>query len=154
MRKRCLIGCGVAGILGIAVCAGLGGLFVGAVMALTRPVTDASEQFLALVGHGKFAEAYASTSEGFRAQQDEASFAGAVRQLGLADYASVTWHTRRIQNEVGTAEGTVVTKTGGSRPIAIRLLQEDGKWRIAGVSYAGVDLAEIRVLPHALPEAG
>jgi hypothetical protein len=149
MKNRWLIGCGLAGILGIAVCAGLGVLLVGAIMALTRPITDASEQFLALLGQGKFAEAYASTSEGFRAQQDEASFTAAVEQLGLTDYAAVTWHTRRIDNDAGIAEGTLATKTGGSRPITIRLLQEDGKWRVTGVSYTGVDLAAIRVLPRA-----
>src|SRR5262245_14267630 len=105
MKKRSLIGCGIAGILGIGACAGLVALLVGGVFALTRPVVDASEQFLVLLGQGRIAEAYASAADSFRAQQDEASFAVAVKQLGLGDFSSVSWHSREIENLTGIAEG-------------------------------------------------
>src|SRR5436305_7804796 len=107
MNRGSWIGCGITSILG----AGLVAIFVGGIFAITRPVVDASEQFLALLGEGKIAEAYASAADGLRARQDEASFAAAVRQLGLTDFASVAWHSRQIENSDGTAAGTVATKS-------------------------------------------
>ena len=48
------------GILGLGLCVALGAVFVGGIFALTRPVVDASEQFLALLGQGRIADAYES----------------------------------------------------------------------------------------------
>jgi len=148
-----MIGCGIVAILGFGGCAGTVALLVGGVFALTRPVVDASEQFLTLVGEGKFADAYASTADGFRAQQDEASFAAAVKQLGLTDFASAFWNSRQIENQTGAAEGTVTTKDGGTRPVTVRLVREGGRWAVDGVRYGGVDLASIKVPPPVPSEA-
>ena len=60
MKKGSLIGCGIVGILGLGLCVALGAVFVGGIFALTRPVVDASEQFLALLGQGRIADAYES----------------------------------------------------------------------------------------------
>lgn len=147
MKKSWLIGCGVVGILGVGVCVSLVALFVGGIFALTRPVVDASEQFLALLGQGKIAEAYASTADGLHAQQDEDSFTGAVKQLGLTEYSSVSWHNRQVENQDGTAEGTVTTKSGDTRPVTIRLVREGGRWAVAGVRYGGLDLLGIKPSP-------
>ena len=49
MKKGWLIGCGIAGILGIGLCAGAGVLVysgVKGIIALTQPVVDASEVVL------------------------------------------------------------------------------------------------------------
>jgi hypothetical protein len=155
MKKGVLISCGIVALLGIGLLAGLVALLVGWALAVTRPVADASEQFLALVGQGKVAEAYASASEGFRAEQDEASFTQAVRQVGLTDYASVSWHSRQVENGEGTAEGTVTTRSRGTYRVCVRLVQEGGRWAVAGVRYKGVELAAIKappVPPEAEPE--
>src|SRR5438128_1298497 len=151
MKKGSLIGCGIAGILGIGLCVALGAVFVGGIFALTRPVVDASEQFLALLGQGKIADAYASAADGLRARQDEASFTGAVKQLGLTDYSSASWHSRQIENQQGTADGTVTTKSGGSKPISVRLVRDGSKWTVVGVQYAGVELLTIKSPPPVPP---
>ncbi len=153
MKKNWLIGFGIAGILGIGLCAGLGIFLFSGVIAMTQPVVDASEQFLALVGQGKIAEAYASTADRFHAQQDEASFTRAVKQLGLTDYASASWHNREIKNQEGTAEGTVTSKNGGTKPVSIQLVQEGGKWKVVGVRYGGVELVTIKAPPPMPPAA-
>jgi hypothetical protein len=152
MKPNRLIGCGIIGILGIGLCVGLAVFLVGRIFAWTQPVVDASEQFLALLGQGRIAQAYASAADGFRAQQDEASFTEAVKQLGLTDYSSVSWHNRQIGNQEGTAEGAVTTKSGGPMPVSIRLVQERGKWAVVGVRYGGVDLAMIKARPTVPPE--
>src|SRR5262245_14179048 len=153
MKTGWLIGCGVAGVLGIGLVAGLGVLLVGGVFALTRPVVDASEQFLALLGQGRIAEAYASAADGLRTQQDEASFAGAVKHLGLTEFSSVSWHSRQIENQTGTAEGTVATKSGSTRPVSVWLVREGGRWAVVGVRYGGVELATIKAPPPVPPQA-
>jgi hypothetical protein len=150
-----LIGGIIGGVLSVGLCAGGVVLFVGWILALSRPVVDASEQFLALLNQGKVAEAYASTAEGFRAQQDPASFAAAVEQLGLADHSAVSWTSRRITNQEGAAEGTLTTKRSGTRPIAFQLIWEGNRWAVAGVRYGGVDLTSIKAptLPPSEAEA-
>jgi hypothetical protein len=131
---------GIASVV-MVVLAGLMALFVGGIFALTRPVVDASEQFLALIGEGRTMEAYALTAEGFRARQDEASFATAVAELGLTNYASAAWHSRQIDNEDAFAEGTALTKAGEAKPVTVRLVREAGRWAVVGVRYGGLDLA-------------
>lgn len=148
MKKRWLIGCGLLGLMGLGLFAGLGALAIGGAFALTRPVVNASEQFLDLLGQGKIAEAYAHTADGFRAQQDEASFTRAVRQLGLTDFASVSWHSRQIENQEGMTEGTVTTKRGGTKPVSLRLIWERGRWAIVAVRFGGIDLA---MASHSVP---
>jgi FlaG/FlaF family flagellin (archaellin) len=146
VKKGWLIGCGIAGILGVVVCAGVGYLIyqgVALAFTLTQPVVDASDTFLGLVGQGKTAEAYAATASGFRAQHDEASFTAAAKQVGLTDYASVSWNTRNRTNDEGNVAGTVTTKQGGTTPIAIQLVNEGGSWRVVTVRYGGVELADV-----------
>lgn len=143
MKKGWLIGCGVAGVLSIACCAGVGFLVWG-IFAMTRPVVEASEDFLGLLGQGKIAEAYAATASGYRAQQDEVSFTAAVKQLGLTEYSSASWNNRQFQNQTGSVEGTVTTKSGSTTPAALQLVQENGKWKVVGVRYGGVDLVTIK----------
>ena len=143
MKKSWLVGCGVAALLGTALFAGLGAVFVGGVFALTRPVVDSSEQFLTLLGQGKVAEAYAAAADGLRARQDEASFTGAVRQLGLTEFASVSWHSRQVENGQGAAEGIVTTKGGGTKAVSVRLVREGGRWAVVGVRYGGAELVAV-----------
>jgi hypothetical protein len=144
VKKGCVIGLGITGILSLALCAGLIGLFVYWIVALTRPVVDASEEFLSLLGQGKIAEAYAGTASGFRAQQDEASFTAAVKQLGLTDYSSVSWQNRQIKNQSGLAQGTVTTSKGTTMPVVIEVVNENGTWKVVAVQCGGVDLKTIK----------
>jgi hypothetical protein len=146
-----MISYGVAAVAGIGLCVALGFLFVGGVFALTRPVVDASENFLAQLGRGELAEAYAAAADGLRARQDEASFVGAVEQLGLTEYARASWTRRGIENQEGSAEGTVFTKGGVAKPIALQLVREGGRWAVVGVRYGGVDLATVQASPAVPP---
>jgi hypothetical protein len=148
--KKSLIGGGILVILVIGTCISLGVLFIGGIFALTRPVVDASEQFLTLLGQGMTAEAYASAADGLRAQQDEASFTAAVKRLGLTEYSSVSWYNREINNQEGIAEGTVTAKSGGTKAVAVQLVKEGGKWKVVGLRFGGVDLVAVRS-PLAVP---
>jgi hypothetical protein len=143
MNKGWIIGCSVAGVLGIGACAGLVALVFFGAFGLTRPVVAASDAFLDRLGQGKVAEAYASTAGGLRDQQDEASFGSAVKYVGLADCVSVSWHRRARMNRDGSVEGTVTTRDGKTRAVALRLAEEAGMWKVAAVRCRGIDLAEV-----------
>jgi hypothetical protein len=143
MKKGWVIGCSVAGVLGAALCGGVAFLIyslVNGIIVMTQPLVDASNGFLDLVGQGKTAEAYASTSSGFRAQQDLATFTADVQNLGITDYASASWSSRNINNNNGTLEGTVKSKKGTTTPATIQLVFEEGTWKVAAVRFGGVDL--------------
>ena len=146
MKRNWLIGCSIAGVLGVMACGGVGFLIylgVSAIIAATQPVVDASNDFLGLLGQDKTAEAYAATGSVFRAQYDEASFTAAVKQLGLTDYASASWNNRKFENQTGSVEGTVTTKNGSATPAAIQLVSEQGKWKVVEVRYGGVELTDV-----------
>ena len=145
MKKGVWIGCGLAALLGVVLCGGLIALIGGGVwslFALTQPVADGATDFLSLLGQGKTAEAYASAGGVLRAQGDEASFTAAVKQLGLTDYVSASWNNRHLNNQSGSVEGTVTTKSG-SAPAKVDLEFEQGKWRVVGLQYGGRELADL-----------
>lgn len=146
MNKRWLTGISIAAVVGVVLCVGCSGL-----LALTQPVVDASDEFLGLLGQGKITEAYACTGNGYHALQDEASFTAGVKQLGLTDFSSVSWNSRKINNDDGSVEGTVTTRSGGTTPIAMQLVKEGGKWKIVSVRYAGVALESIKAAPPPVP---
>ena len=132
---------GLAVFVGFALFASLVVFAVGGIFVVTRPVVEASERFLGMLGEGKISAAYAAGADGLRVQQSEASFARAVTQLGLTDYASVSWRNREINNRNGIAEGTVHTKSGDKKPVLLRLVHENGEWRVVSVRFGGLELA-------------
>jgi Domain of unknown function (DUF4864) len=140
MKKLFIVGLGICGVLAAGV-----GLIALAAFAMTRPVVDASEQFLAAIAQKNVAQAYASTSEGFRARISEEDFTSAVNQVALREYASASWRNREIDNSVGLVEGAVIDKKGGVTPISIRLISENNAWKVSGATIDGMDLFAARI---------
>ena len=86
MKRTFLIVVAVIG--GLAV---LAGGIVGLVFWFTGGAVEASEEFLALVAQEKVEEEYQSTAAAFRSQQDAASFAATLKEIGLTRYKSASW---------------------------------------------------------------
>lgn len=146
VKKGVWIGCGLAALVGLLACGG----FIVLLFSMTQPVVDGANDFLSLLAQDKTPEAYASAAGVLRAQGDEASFTAAVKQLGLTDYISASWTSRKIENQAGSVEGTVTTK-GGTAPAKVDLVYEQGKWRVVGLQFAGRDLADL-ISSHVLTE--
>ncbi|MEO6971646.1 MAG: hypothetical protein ABI217_12220 [Chthoniobacterales bacterium] len=49
--------------------------------------------------------------------------------LGLTDYASVFWSNREIKNDRAHLEGSVTTRAGGTIPLTMELVKENGAWK-------------------------
>lgn len=124
MTVKQKIGLGV----GIAITI-IGGIIAGVFYA-TSGLPRASDSFLSLVKQGKIAEAYQSTATEFRAGTSEAEFRNFLETTSLAEYQSASWSSRSIQNDRGTLEGTVTTKSGGKIPLRMEFVKEGGSWKI------------------------
>jgi hypothetical protein len=119
------------------------GLLVGgitylvySIFAWTYPPVEATDKFLALLGQGQLHDAYLSTAAGWQGRQDEKAFTAEVRALGLTDYASSSWSSRNIVNQQATVEGTVTTRKGAVLPLTVKLVQEQGAWKVLALESA------------------
>lgn len=115
---------------------------VGIAMFLTKGAADAGKNFLAEIGEGKVTEAYDSASPSFKSQQSVEQFEDIVKKLGLADFASVSWSSRSTENDRGTLDGSVTTKSGGKIPLHMELIKESGVWKVysLGAPEAGATI--------------
>jgi hypothetical protein len=127
------IGCGVLAVLGLG-CLGVFGLLgwwgVGQIKALDQ----GADSFLAQLGAGEIDGAYKSAAEALRRQQTPEQFAAAVKKLGLTEFQSASWTTRKVSNAEGTMVGTIITRGGGTVPLTVNLLREGEVWRVSGLS--------------------
>lgn len=107
-------------------------VIVAAVFWMTAGLTDAARDFLTLVSQGRVGEAYETcTSESLRKAETQESFASGVRAMGLTEWASSSWTSRRFENSVGELEGTITTRTGGRIPLKMQFVKEGGKWKVS-----------------------
>jgi hypothetical protein len=126
MKKGCLIAVGI----------GLGLIVIVILLAfgLTRGAVKAGNEFLGLIGSGKIAAAYKNASPTLRSQQTEESFEQAVKNLGLTDFASVSWSSRETNNGRAHLEGSVTTRSRGKIPLTMELVKESGTWRVISLT--------------------
>jgi hypothetical protein len=91
--------------------------------------TTADEFFLALKAQD-FEKARTYLAEDFRAATSEQELRDFVTRSALSNYASASWSSRSIENSTGTLNGVVETASGGSIPMNISLVREQGEWKI------------------------
>ncbi len=144
----------------IAIAAGAAGVLAAGIVvlvfSLTSGAVDAAEAFLALVGQGKYEEAYRSAAPQFRSSQDLGAFRATMQRYGLDKYDSASWSSREITNGRATLEGTVRTTGGGRVPTSVILVKSDGTWLVYGMRFraAGVGTSEDSPGAAALDPAG
>ncbi len=117
----------------------LGVLVVIVVVAITMAIATTSalpneaDAFLSLIEQGRFEEAYQTTAEAFRHETSEEVFVSFVSGTLLTDYARASWSSRSIENRAGRLEGAVQTKEGGTIPLTLQFVKEEGAWKIASL---------------------
>ncbi|CAN5431280.1 hypothetical protein BH20VER3_BH20VER3_13680 [soil metagenome] len=126
MKKGCLIAVAVGFALIVTI--------VVLAFALTRGAAKSGADFLDLLGSGKMAAAYESASAALRSQQSLEAFSATVKNLGLTDYASASWSSRRRELDRTKLEGTVKTRAGGTIPLTMELVKESGGWKVLSLS--------------------
>ncbi|MFZ2804376.1 MAG: hypothetical protein WA001_04070 [Patescibacteria group bacterium] len=131
-KKALLIVGGCAAVLLLVV----GGIILFVFQA-TSPLTDSADAFFNLVAHHDYTDAYASTSSGFKQNTTESQFESVVKQESLDQYATASWGSRSIDNGTGEIQGTVTLKNGNAIPLTVDLVQENGAWKVYGLSSQG-----------------
>jgi len=112
-----------------------------AVLYGLRGAVSDTEHFLALLARGNVHEAYLSTATAFRREVTEDAFSRYVNRTGLLDNASASWSSRSLENNLGELKGEIVTKQRGVIPLTVKLIKEDGSWRVLGLSGPTAGLA-------------
>src|SRR6185503_12510232 len=125
--KWFLIATGGVGVLAAAI--------VALVFVLTSGAVDAAGAFFALVGQGKYDEAYRSAAPQFRTSQELGAFRATMQRYGIDKYESASWSSREIADGRATLEGTVRTSGGGRVPTSVILVKSDGAWRVYGMRF-------------------
>lgn len=132
--KRILIG-----ILALLVVVGA---ILAAVFLLTGGIAKSADAFFTLIREGKARDAYQSASREFQASTSEDAFAAFLRDSAIADFESAKWSSRSVTNNIGELEGSIKTRAGGVIPIMIKLVKEDGRWKIHAIEKAAAGLVE------------
>lgn len=135
-KKGCGLGC-----LG---CLSLVGSIFGILMVVLGPVVTAGDEFLALLGQGKFSQAYQSSGSEFKKAIDEQGFTQFAKDAKLGEYASRSWGNRSINNGTGMLSGSFTTKDGTSYPISLLLTKEGDVWKVQqlNVNVPGLKVPE------------
>jgi len=110
----------------------LGALLGGGAFLMTKGAADAAHGWLTEVREGRIDEAIAQLSEGYSSRLSEAEFeeiASAIRESEDATFAG-----RQVDNDRAVLTG-VLTGSGGTRPIVLRLVKQGGGWKVDDVSF-------------------
>jgi len=70
------------------------------------------------------------TSSEFRAATPQPEFVVFLQKTNLSKFKSVSWESRSVSPGRGELEGTVSTDDGGSIPLKLAFVKENGEWRI------------------------
>lgn len=134
-------------LIGLVVVLVVIGAIILFVFYLTSGLTQSADRFFTLVREGKAKDAYLSASREFQASAPEEDFVAFLKKSTIADYESATWSSRSVANKIGELEGSIKTRAGGVIPIKLRLIKEDGKWKIHAIEKAAAGLVKTSAEP-------
>jgi hypothetical protein len=134
-------------LIGLVVVLVVIGAIILFVFYLTSGLTRSADRFFTLVREGKAKDAYLSASREFQASAPEEDFAAFLKNSTIADYESATWSSRSVANKIGELEGSIKTRAGGVIPVKLRLIKEDGKWKIHAIEKAAAGLVTTSAEP-------
>ena len=115
-------------------------LLVAAIFYFTAGLADAADTFFKAVKRQDFAAARASMSEEFKASTSEAALREFLAKSALLNYKEASWNKREISNGRGELNGTIVTENGGSIPITLTFVKENGAWKIYSIQKPSAGL--------------
>jgi len=131
--KKLLIGLGVIAVLVIIAL-----IFV---FRLTSGIVDVADQFFKAVQAKDFSEAYTYVAEDFQAATSLEQLKTFLEQSALVNYSDASWSSREITTLQGKLEGTIKTIDGGSVPVTMTFVKEEGKWKILYIEKTTAGLA-------------
>jgi len=129
-------------LIGLIVVLVVIGAIILFVFTLTKGLPRSADQFFTLIREGKAKDAYLSASREFQASAPEEDFTAFLKNSRIADYESASWSSRTISGKVGELEGSIKTRAGAIIPIKLKLIKEDGRWKIHAIEKAVAGLVK------------
>jgi hypothetical protein len=108
-------------------------LFLGVIAVvfyLTADLADTADRFFAAVKTSDFETARSFLSEDFKASTNEEGLKDFLSRSALVRFSEASWSNRQISGDRGELEGSVTTDTGGSVPVRLVFVKENGEWKI------------------------
>lgn len=100
-------------------------------MCMTSGLQDPVERHFASVHSGDLTAAYAELSIATRHDVSEADFKAMLeRNPALTHVTGLSFSSRSYSGDQGQVEGTLELDGGGKLPISVRLVKENGTWKI------------------------
>lgn len=128
--KKVLIGCAIAfGVFVVAVVA-----IISIALFATKGIVEVADQQLAALRAGDYAKAYSFNSKDFQNSTSLDKFRAFVEAYpSLKNNESSSFSSRKMENDVGTLEGTLKSKDGGVTPVVYKLVKENDAWKILSI---------------------
>lgn len=129
--KKVLIGCAIAfGVFVVAIVA-----IISLALYATKGIVEVADQQLAALRAGDYPQAYSYTSKDFQNSTPLAKFQAFVEAYpSLKNNESSSFSSRKMENDVGTLEGTLKSKDGGVTPVVYKLVKENDTWKILSIT--------------------
>ncbi len=117
----------------------------------TSGVAKIADDFFAVVTKKDYDSAYAMLSEEFKKNADQKQLVAFLEQNNLTSIADTTWNSREVSNNRGKVQGSVSTTTGGSVPLTISFIKNNGEWKIYSISKSASGLQGQVVTKQEMP---
>jgi hypothetical protein len=121
------------------------GLIIGLAFWATSGPVKAVESHLDLLKSGNIQAAYDATAKDFKTAvplTDYQQFL--IAYPAFKNYQSVSFSSREINNDQATLQGDIKAADGGKTPVEIKLVNENGAWRILSIQVknTGIEVTQ------------
>ncbi len=105
------------------------------VFSMLSGVTDASGKFMDALKNDAPGLAYEMSSTGFKEQGTSEQFEEFVKSNAvLAEIESYSLNSFNMENDYGSARGTITSKSGSVSPVLIELVNENNQWKVLNIN--------------------
>lgn len=129
-------------LIGLAILAVIVVVIIVIVFRMTSGIVDVTDKFFAAVAEGDYETAHAYLSEDFKAATSMDELKQFLDQSAIGEYSQGHWSSRSISGGQGELEGEIETRDGGSIPIKLAFVKEDGDWKILSIQKDAAGLIE------------
>jgi hypothetical protein len=111
-------------------------LAIGLAFFATSGLVDPVDRHFVALRKGDINAAYEETSQAFRSSTSLEKYVQFVNANPiLTQVAEHSFSERKVENGIGYLSGKLITSSGGVQPIIVRLVKENDKWKILGISF-------------------
>lgn len=139
-------------LIGVAIVAVLVAVVLVVVFQMTSGIVDVADNFFAAAADQDYETAYTFLSSDFKTATTMDELKQFLAQSAVGDYSKGHWSSRSVSGGQGELEGEIETRDGGSVPIKVTLVKEEGNWKILTIQKDPAGLIESESSGTAIPD--